>query len=550
MDEEDLAQLKEWGLSYEEIKNKRLITKFEKLMAEFIEKKLGVKRLNEIREEIIWYVNNGEREETSKLMNYAEENEIDTNEKELIRLWNMGYEMDEIFEDGFLEKFHEIKDELEPKGRKGKKAEVDEETEELNTLHEIITEQGYEIGKADIRRLIKMGFDRYKLILDGVIEKYLENRDKDDKDIQRILMQLLEAKGYGKVLDRESDEFDESDESNETTEESETMKVFEEIIRIDLKMLGYDSLEDEELDKQILQWRIENTKECKKCEDEKLKKEFRIGREICIECEESQDEDSLRKSETSLEEEERSSDESEKLINTPGKSPSEHSDSEQEKEESKKSIIKTPIVPITPVKPKTMGATRNEVQTDLSTLLDTIYGQNLGLDWNNSAIPAITLTGLQGEIQNNTNAIGNLNTNRGTVVEIPIFYGTKGEDPEEWVNKFEETFTENGLGNDDAQKFRIAKAKLMGGASDWLKTEGVNITDWNTNGDHNLRLRARIIQKYASDDIKDKCISKFFGMQIPRDSVNFYRILGDLIFYGFLKNPLINLKDLLGFYKL
>ncbi|CAB4427456.1 unnamed protein product [Rhizophagus irregularis] len=290
-----------------------------------------------------------------------------------------------------------------------------------------------------------MGFDRYKLILDGVIEKYLENRDKDDKDIQRILMQLLEAKGYGKVLDRESDEFDESDESNETTEESETMKVFEEIIRIDLKMLGYDveiaeieklrkfgSLEDEELDKQILQWRIENTKECKKCEDEKLKKEFRIGREICIECEESQDEDSLRKSETSLEEEERSSDESEKLINTPGKSPSEHSDSEQEKEESKKSIIKTPIVPITPVKPKTMGATRNEVQTDLSTLLDTIYGQNLGLDWNNSAIPAITLTGLQGEIQNNTNAIGNLNTNRGTVVEIPIFYGTKGEDPEEW----------------------------------------------------------------------------------------------------------------------
>ncbi|CAB4427455.1 unnamed protein product [Rhizophagus irregularis] len=114
MDEEDLAQLKEWGLSYEEIKNKRLITKFEKLMAEFIEKKLGVKRLNEIREEIIWYVNNGEREETSKLMNYAEENEIDTNEKELIRLWNMGYEMDEIFEDGFLEKFHEIKDELEP----------------------------------------------------------------------------------------------------------------------------------------------------------------------------------------------------------------------------------------------------------------------------------------------------------------------------------------------------------------------------------------------------------------------------------------------------
>lgn len=158
-------------------------------MKEFIDRKQDTRRLNEIREEIIQYAIDGGKEEVSELMDYAEENEIDTNEKELTRLWNMGYEMDEIFENGFLEKFHEIKNELEPiirkelelwKSRKGKKPEVDEEMKELNTLHVIITDQGYEIEKADIKRLFRLGFDRYELIVDGVIKEYLENRDKDD----------------------------------------------------------------------------------------------------------------------------------------------------------------------------------------------------------------------------------------------------------------------------------------------------------------------------------------------------------------------------------
>ncbi|CAG8746571.1 6951_t:CDS:2, partial [Rhizophagus irregularis] len=52
-------------------------------------------------------------------------------------------------------------------------------------------------------------------------------------------------------------------------------------------------------------------------------------RELEKDHEESQDEDHFRKSETSSEEEEKSSDESEKLINTPGKSFSEHSDKEK-----------------------------------------------------------------------------------------------------------------------------------------------------------------------------------------------------------------------------
>ncbi|CAB5396554.1 unnamed protein product [Rhizophagus irregularis] len=119
------------------------------------------------------------------------------------------------------------------------------------------------------------------------------------------------------------------------------------------------------------------------------------------------------------------------------------------KEKKNKKVPIIPITPVPPIKPKiTMAASRDELRADLRALMNTMYNHDIG--------------------------------------QIGTIYG---EDPEEWADKFEETFTANGLGNDDAQRFRLAKAKLMGGAADWLKTEGVNIVDWNVNGDHNLRLR-------------------------------------------------------------
>ena len=45
-------------------------------------------------------------------------------------------------------------------------------------------------------------------------------------------------------------------------------------------------------------------------------------------------------------------------------------------------------------------------------------------------------------------------------------------------------------------------------------------------------------------------ISNFLEVQIYKDSVNFHRILKDPQFYGLLKNPMTNFKDLLGSYKL
>ncbi|EXX70734.1 hypothetical protein RirG_084860 [Rhizophagus irregularis DAOM 197198w] len=230
-------------------------------------------------------------------------------------------------------------------------------------------------------------------------------------------MQYLAKKGYREISDKKSDEFNESD----NVEETEITKIFEEIIRMDLKRMSYNveiteierirkfgvtakiittyefmkkyltiwNLEDEELDNQILQWRVENTKECERCEIERLKKEFKVGKEICIEC---------------------------------GKDIEKENPTDDE----------------------------DEVEED-------IKEPEIG-----SILPPVTLTGLQEEVQVNTNAIGNLNANRGAIVEIPAFYGTSGEDPEEWASKFEKAFTVNGLGNDDTQRFIIAKARLMG----------------------------------------------------------------------------------------
>ncbi|PKY33915.1 hypothetical protein RhiirB3_395181, partial [Rhizophagus irregularis] len=247
-------------------------------------------------------------------------------------------------------------------------------------------------------------------------------------------------------------------------------------------------------------------------------------RELEKDHEESQDEDHFRKSETSSSEEEKSSDKSEKLINTPGKSFSEHSDSEQEKEnkkENKKLTIKTPVIPI-PITliPATMGVTRAEMRQDLQALGTVIFGHDVGNNWNNLNVPLITMTGLQGEIQTVDQRV---NATRGLLVEFPKFYGIPDEDVEEWCDRFARAYQTNGLPDDDAQRFRIAEAQLGYGASDWFRTEGATITGWRAND--NTGLRHKIIAKYASDRIKDKWLEKLEEIkQLSRETIDKYYI--------------------------
>jgi len=50
-------------------------------------------------------------------------------------------------------------------------------------------------------------------------------------------------------------------------------------------------------------------------------------------------------------------------------------------------------------------------------------------------------------------------------------------------------------------------------------------------------------------DFEKEFISNVLRFQIHKDSIDFHRILMDLEFYGFLKNPLTVFKDLSGFHK-
>ncbi|GET54140.1 hypothetical protein GLOIN_2v1815633 [Rhizophagus irregularis DAOM 181602=DAOM 197198] len=407
----------------------------------------------------------------------------------------------------------------------------------LNTMY--VKGRGGGISKVVIERV----YDKIR----GFEQLNIDETDSDDTPRSYTITETDDGEEENLPISKNEEmpdeESDESIESN-NVEETETTKVFEEIIRMDLKRMGYDveiteierirkfgvtakiittyefmkkyltiwNLEDGKLDEQILQWRVENTKECGRCEIERLKREFEIGKETCIECEKDIEKENPTDDEDEMEED----------IKGPEIGSSKKPKSKEKNKKSKEVPI-IPITPVPPIKPKiTMAASRDELRADLRALMNTMYNHDIGADWNNLAVPPITLTGLQGEVQANTNAIGNLNANRGAIVEIPAFYGTSGEDPEEWADKFEETFTANGLGNDDAQRFRLAKAKLMGGAADWLKTEGVNIVDWNVNGDHNLRLRVRIIGKYASDEIKDRWLEQLEKIRQGDENVTQY----------------------------
>ena len=167
-----------------------------------------------------------------------------------------------------------------------------------------------------------------------------------------------------------------------------------------------------------------------------------------------------------------------------------------------------------------MAATRNEIRNDLTALLSTMYGQNLGVNWNNPVAPAVTMTGLQGQIQAVDQRV---NTTRGLIVGFVGFYGTPNEDVEEWCDNFERTYTTNGFPNDDAQRFRIAVAHLGAGASDWFKTEGAAITGWAAND--NTGLRHEMMGKYASDRIKEKWLENLEGIkQLKGETVDQYYI--------------------------
>ncbi|POG71464.1 hypothetical protein GLOIN_2v1478394 [Rhizophagus irregularis DAOM 181602=DAOM 197198] len=292
MSDSILWHLYNWRFDEKDIGNRQFLREYIGLMKMYL-------MINEKNQVIVGrllkqFNEEGGRAETEEWLERAQENEIKVLESELLTLWNMGYTEEEVFTKGLIGKFQEIKDGLKTAvmkeldlwlARKRKKRELENESsEEEDEIDKIMisvcktllgTEN--ELTKTDISRLLRLGFDQYEIVFDGLIREYKSVREKDDKEVHRVLYSHLISRGMSRNVNEED------------TDESGSQRESEK----------------------------ENTRS-----------------------EETQDENSFRKSETSSSEEEKSSDESEKLINTPGKISSEHSDSEQEKEENKKPTIK------------------------------------------------------------------------------------------------------------------------------------------------------------------------------------------------------------------
>ncbi|EXX70847.1 hypothetical protein RirG_083780 [Rhizophagus irregularis DAOM 197198w] len=127
--------------------------------------------------------------ETAEWLEKAQEKGIEILESELSVLWNMGYTEEEVFTEGLIEKFQEIKNELKP-----------------IVLREL-----------DLW-ILRLGFDQYEIVIDGFVKEYKSVREKDDKEVYRILHSHLANRGL--IWNRDEEDTDESDPQREPGKEN------------------------------------------------------------------------------------------------------------------------------------------------------------------------------------------------------------------------------------------------------------------------------------------------------------------------------------------
>ena len=60
-------------------------------------------------------------------------------------------------------------------------------------LYELLVGTVNELTKIDIRRILKLGFDQYKIMTDGFIQEYKETWKENDEEVHRVLYLYLEV---------------------------------------------------------------------------------------------------------------------------------------------------------------------------------------------------------------------------------------------------------------------------------------------------------------------------------------------------------------------
>ncbi|CAG8710189.1 15669_t:CDS:2, partial [Rhizophagus irregularis] len=233
MSDSILWHLYNWRFDEKDIGNRQFLREYIGLMKMYL-------MINEKNQVIVGrllkqFNEEGGRAETEEWLERAQENEIKVLESELLTLWNMGYTEEEVFTKGLIGKFQEIKDGLKTAvmkeldlwlARKRKKRELENESsEEEDEIDKIMisvcktllgTEN--ELTKTDISRLLRLGFDQYEIVFDGLIREYKSVREKDDKEVHRVLYSHLISRGMSRNVNEE--DTDESGSQRESEKEN------------------------------------------------------------------------------------------------------------------------------------------------------------------------------------------------------------------------------------------------------------------------------------------------------------------------------------------
>ncbi|GBC30568.2 hypothetical protein GLOIN_2v1825001 [Rhizophagus irregularis DAOM 181602=DAOM 197198] len=205
MSEGIIWYLYNWGFSEEDIGNRRFLQEYMGLIK--IYPLINEKNQVIVRMLLKQFNEEGERAETEEWLERAQENEIKVSESELLTLWNMGYTEEEVFTEGLIGKFQEIKDGLKTavtreldlwlaKKRNKKEVENESSREEdeidktIMAVYELLLETENELTKIDISRILRLGFDQYELVTDGFIREYKVVHKKDDKKHVKIYLNI------------------------------------------------------------------------------------------------------------------------------------------------------------------------------------------------------------------------------------------------------------------------------------------------------------------------------------------------------------------------
>ncbi|RGB21850.1 hypothetical protein C1646_777129, partial [Rhizophagus diaphanus] len=165
-----------FGFNEEDIGNRRFIREYVRLLKMYCEGRVNEVNKAIVRERLRELIEEGGKTEIAEWLEKAQEIGVRVTESELSTLWNMGYNEEEVFMEGFIGKFQEIKDELktfvmkeldrwliQERKRKEPKDESDDEKDEkeeiVMSMYERLSGTENELTRADIRRILELGFD-------------------------------------------------------------------------------------------------------------------------------------------------------------------------------------------------------------------------------------------------------------------------------------------------------------------------------------------------------------------------------------------------------